>query len=82
MCDFEAAEYNALSKQFPNSTQKGCLFHFKKAIHEKIEELKFSDDMCGYLMYYIDMLVYMPRDEIEDGILFIQMKMKVNFTFF
>jgi len=37
MTDFEAALLKAFSECFPNTDQRGCYYHFRQAIHRKIQ---------------------------------------------
>ena len=48
MVDFEIAVLNAVRGSFPNSTLKGCFFHFCQAIYRKVQSLwlqnRYRDD--------------------------------------
>ena len=39
LCDFEIASRNAFTTVFPNIILVGCLFHYTKALHEKVQKL-------------------------------------------
>ena len=39
LTDFEAAAINAITETFPESTVKGCTFHFRQALMRKVQEL-------------------------------------------
>lgn len=74
-CDFEAAIYNTCLSRFKNADVRGCLFHFKKAIREKMQELNFTRSEIKIMMTegVIDMLRVIPVNEIATkGIHFVR----------
>ena len=44
MVDFELAVLNAITTSFPDSSKKGCFFHFSQAIFKKIQSLGLQVD--------------------------------------
>ena len=48
MVDFELAVLNAIDASFPDSSKKGCFFHFSQAIFRKIQflglQVRYKDD--------------------------------------
>lgn len=74
-CDFEAAIFNTIARKFTHADIRGCLFHYKKAIREKMEELKFTRSEIKIMMTegVIDMLRVIPVSEIHSkGIHFVR----------
>ena len=63
--DFEQAEINAVTTQFPNAKKDGCNFHWKQALRKKMIEFSMNTDQIAHLMQKIDLLTVIPKDEVE-----------------
>ena len=63
--DFEKATINAIAKTFPTTLIKGCLFHFKKAVNEKVRSL--TGKKVGGRLRALRNLCYLPPDSIRNA---------------
>ena len=69
MVDFKLAVLNAIGASFPDSSKKGCFFHFSKAIIRKIQSLglqvRFKDDEdFGHKVRMLAALAFVPEPDV------------------
>ena len=69
MVDFELAVLNAIDASFPDSSKKGCFFHFSQAIFTKMQSLglqvRYRDDEdFAYKVRMLAVLAFVPEPDV------------------
>ena len=69
MVDFELAVLNATDALFPDSSKKGCFFHFSQAIFKKIQSLglqvRYKDDKdFTHKVCMLAALAFVPEPDV------------------
>ena len=69
MVDFELAVLNAIDTSFPDSSKKGCFFHFSQAIFGKIQslglEVRYKDDEeFAHKFHMLAALAFVPEPDV------------------
>lgn len=74
--DFEKAFFSTVADNYPEAYLIGCLFHFKQALLKNLKDRKIKPDHWAFAMKkgVLDALVVIPRDQLEDGVLYIRTK--------
>ena len=72
MVDFELAVLNAITTSFPDSSKKGCFFHFSQAIFKKIQSLglqvRYKDDEdFAHKVRMLAALAFVPEADVIDA---------------
>ena len=69
VCDFEQAMWKTLGELVPNVDQRGCQFHFRKAVYTKLGEFGLQSFYNGNLefnelVHKVYALSYVPIDDV------------------
>lgn len=69
MTDFESATVNAFHYEYPNTTQRGCFFHFTQCLYRKIQDNGLQHKYCTEADFALTMrmlsgLAFVPVPEV------------------
>ena len=72
--DYERAIISAVETEFPNSTHKGCYFHFTQAVYRTIQKFGLSlcyknDERMRMFSRYLMSTAFLPHSKVSECIL-------------